>query len=193
MTTQTTIPHQRPARATLGAWWLLPLAFTLASAAAEVALTLGWVFWPSSVPTYSFGFSDFTHMKIWFASAALALAVLQLFWAARIYRLLRFPPGGRFYNLVHRWSGRVALLLTLPIAYHCLIIAGQVPLDSRVLTHMVLGAFFYGVVVAKILIVRRPGLAGWLLPVAGGLLFTLLLGLWLTSVPWFVQLYGLSL
>jgi len=57
---------------------------------------------------------------------------------------------------------------------------------------MVLGAFFYGAVVAKILVVRRPGLAGWLPPLTGGLLFTLLLGLWLTSVPWFVQVYGLS-
>lgn len=188
-----TISPRQSTRVSLGAWWLLPLGFVVASAAAEVALTLGWVFWPSSVPTYSFGFSDFTHMKIWFASAALALAVLQLVWAARIYRLLRFPPHSHFYNLVHRWSGRVALLLTLPIAYHCLIIAGQTPLDSRVLTHMVLGAFFYGVVVAKILIARRPGMAGWLLPVAGGLLFTLLLGLWLTSVPWWVQLYGMSL
>jgi hypothetical protein len=186
-----TINPRQPTRVSLGAWWLLPLGFVAVSVTTEVGLALGWVFWPSSVPTFSFGFSDYVHMKIWFASAALALAVLQLVWAARIYRLLRFPPGGRFYNVVHRWSGRVALLLTLPIAYHCLIIT-QLPIDARVLTHMILGAFFYGVVVAKILIARRPGLAGWLLPVAGGLLFTLLLGLWLTSVPWFVQLYGLS-
>jgi hypothetical protein len=192
MTTET-MASQRAARVSLGAWWLLPLAFMVASATAEVALTQGWVFWPTSIPTYSFGFSNFTHMKIWVSSAALALAVLQLVWAARMYRLVRFPPGGRFYNLIHRWSGRVALLLTLPVAYHCLIIAGQTPLDARVLTHMVLGAFFYGVVVAKILIVRRPGLSGWLAPIAGGLLFTILLGLWLTSVPWFVQTYGLSL
>lgn len=191
MTTSAIAPQRSP-HVSLGVWWLLPLAFVVASAMLEILLTLGVVFWPSTIPTFSFGFSDFTHMKIWFASTALALAALQLIWAARIYRLLRFPPGGRFYNLVHRWSGRVALLLTLPIAYHCIIIVGQVPLDSRVLTHMVLGAFFYGVVVAKILIVRRPGLAGWLLPLTGGLLFTLLLGLWLTSVPWFVQVYGLS-
>ncbi len=191
MTTHT-ITTQRPPRVSLGVWWLLPLAYLVASAVTEIALTLGWVFWPATIPTFSFGFSDFAHMKIWFASAALALAVLQLVWAARIYRLLWFPPGGRFYNLVHRWSGRVALLLTLPIAYHCIIIAGQIPLDSRVLAHMALGAFFYGVVVAKVLVVRRPGLAGWLAPLTGGLLFTLLLGLWLTSVPWFVHVYGLS-
>jgi hypothetical protein len=86
----------------------------------------------------------------------------------------------------------VALLLTLPVAYHCLIITGEVPIDARVLTHMILGAFFYGAVVTKHKDARRRGLANWLLPVAGGLLFTLLLGLWLTSVPWFVQLYGLS-
>jgi hypothetical protein len=180
-------------RRTLGAWWLVPLGYLVVSAAIEVALTLGWVFWPSTIPTFSLFFSDFTHMKIWLATAALALATLQLIWAARIYRLVRFPPSDRFYAFVHRWAGRITLLLTLPIAYHCIIIAGQVPIDARVLTHMILGAFFYGAVAAKLLIVRRTGVAGWLIPIAGGLIFTLLLGLWLTSVPWWVSIYGWSL
>lgn len=176
----------------LGAWWLLPLGFLALASALEVALAIGWVAWPASMPTFSLFFSDFTHMKVWLASVALALAALQLLWAARIYSLLRFPPGGRFYNRVHRWAGRVALLLTLPVAYHCIIIVGETPIDARVLAHMILGAFLYGVVATKVLIVRRPGVAGWLTPVAGGLLFIVLCGLWLTSVPWFVTVYGLS-
>ncbi len=180
-------------RRSLGIWWLLPLGFLLVSAALEIALALGWVFWPATVPTFSLFFSDYTHMKIWFANASLALAALQLLWAARIYGLIKFPPSGGFYNALHRWAGRLALLLTLPIAYHCIILVGLYPIDTRVLAHMILGAFFYGVVVAKILIVRRPGMPGWLIPLAGGLLFTLLLGLWLTSVLWFVNYYGLSL
>lgn len=192
MMTPTTPTTTRP-RSALGAWRLLPLGFVVVSAALEVALALSWVFWPSTMPTFSLFFSDFTHMKVWLASVSLALAIFQLLWAARIYSLLTFPPGGRFYNLVHRWSGRIALLLTLPVAYHCIIITGQTPLDSRVLAHMTIGAFFYGVVAAKLLIVRRRGLAGWLTPLAGGLLFAALLGLWLTSVPWWVSIYGLSL
>ena len=189
----TMIPTSVQARRSLGAWWLLPLGFLVVSATLEVALALGWVFWPATMPTFSLFFSDYPHMKVWLASVSLALAVFQLLWAARIYNLLRFPPEGRFYNALHRWSGRLALLLTLPIAYHCVIIAGQAPLDGRVLAHMVLGAFFYGVVAAKLLIVQRPGLAVWLTPLAGGLLFVVLLGLWLTSVPWYVSVYGLSL
>lgn len=87
----------------------------------------------------------------------------------------------------------MALLLTRPVAYHCIIIAGQTPLDARILAHMAVGAFFYGVVAAKLLIVRRPGLAGWLTPLAGGVLFAALLGLWLTTVPWWISIYGLSM
>jgi Family of unknown function (DUF6529) len=44
--------------------------------------------------------------------------------AARLYDLLRFPPKGRFYHRVRRWSGRVAILLTLPVAYHCVFLLG---------------------------------------------------------------------
>lgn len=179
-------------RHALGVWWLLPIGFVTVASALEAGLAVDVVAWPASMPTFALFFSDYTHMKVWLACAALALATLQLLWAARMYRLLSFPPHGGFYNVLHRWAGRFALLLTLPIAYHCVIIIGLRPIDSRVLAHMIFGAFFYGVVVTKILIVRSPGMAGWLAPVVGGLLFTALLGLWLTSVPWWVSVYGLS-
>lgn len=193
-TTTTTATTERPkARTSLGVWRLIPLGFVVVSGVMEAALALGWVVFPSTMPTFSLFFSDFTHMKVWLASAALTMAVLQLLWAARMYGLLRFPPGGGFFRVLHRWSGRAALLMTLPIAYHCILIVGQTPLDARVLAHMVIGAFFYGIVTTKLLIVRRAGLAGWLTPVAGGALVVALLGLWLTSVPWFVSSYGLSL
>jgi Family of unknown function (DUF6529) len=44
---------------------------------------------------------------------------------------------------------------------------------------------FDGAVVTKVLIVRSTRFAPWVLPVAGGLLFSILLGLWLTSALWF--------
>jgi hypothetical protein len=62
-------------------------------------------------------FSDLRYMKAWLVTAAIVLALCQLLTAACIYELLRFPPQGRFYNVVHRWSGRVAIVLTLPVAY----------------------------------------------------------------------------
>lgn len=47
-----------------------------------------------------------------------------------------------------------------------------------------LGSAFYGAVVAKVLSVRSTRFASWVLPVAGGLLFSILLGLWTTSALW---------
>jgi hypothetical protein len=177
-----------------GAWWvLLPLGLWLLSALLVGALALGRLAWPASMPTFSLGFSDFAHMKVWLTTAVLVLASGQLLWAARMFGLLRFPPRGHFYHVFHRWAGRLTLLLTLPIAYHCIILVGQHPLDTRVAIHAGLGAFLYGAFATKVLLVRLPGLSGWWLPVAGGVLFCVLLGLGLTSVPWFVSLYGLSL
>jgi Family of unknown function (DUF6529) len=105
--------------------------------------------------------------------------------AARIYELLRFPPKGRFYHRVHRWSGRAAILLTLPVAYHCVFLLGFGTHSPRVLIHSLLGSALYGAVVTKVLIVRSNRFAQWVLPVAGGLLFSILLGLWLTFALWF--------
>ena len=39
----------------------------------------------------------------------------------------------------------------------------------------------YGVFVAKMLLLTRKGLPGWIIPLAGGLLFTGFVGLWFTS------------
>jgi Family of unknown function (DUF6529) len=130
-------------------------------------------------------FTDTLHMKTWLVTAAVALACGQLLTAARIYELLRFPTKGRFYHSVHRWSGRAAILLTLPAAYHCIFLLGFGTDSPRILIHSLLGSALYGSVVAKVLIVRSTRFAPWVLPVAGGLLFSILLGLWLTSALWF--------
>src|SRR5262249_27486113 len=81
--------------------------------------------------------------------------------AARIYELLRFPPKGRLYQIVHRWSGRTAVVLTLPVAYHCVFLLGFSTHSPRVLIHSLLGSAFYGAVVAKVLIVRSTRFAAW--------------------------------
>src|SRR3989454_8635589 len=119
------------------------------------------------------------------STGAVVLACGQLLTAARIYELLRFPPQGRFYHSAHRWSGRAAILLTLPVAYHCVFLLGFGTHSPRVLIHSLLGSALYGAVVAKVLIVRSTRFATRVLPVAGGLLFSILLGLWLTSALWF--------
>src|SRR5437870_5464868 len=137
------------------------------------------------VPSFHPFFADTLQMKARLVTAASVLACGQLLTAARIYELLGFPPKGRFYHSVHRWSGRASILLTLPAAYHCVFLLGFGTHSPRVLIHSLLGSALYGAVVAKVLIVRSNRFAHWVLPVAGGLLFSILLGLWLTSALWF--------
>jgi Family of unknown function (DUF6529) len=144
-------------------------------------------------PFFHLFFSDVLHMKVWLVTVALVLELGQLLTVARMYALLRFPPQGRFYNMVHRWSGRVAILLTLPVAYHCIFMLGFGTYSTRVYVHSLLGSSFYGAFLAKVLIVRAKGFPGWALPIAGGMLLSILLGLWLTAAFWFFSNFGISL
>jgi hypothetical protein len=52
---------------------------------------------------------------------------------------------------------------------------------------------FFGAFTMKILVLTKRGLAGWVLPVAGGLVFATLVGLWLTSALWFFTNFGVKL
>lgn len=167
------------------AWLAVPLVLF-----ALIALTIGLVARqtvrePYTAPFFHLFFRDPLQMKVWLVTIAMVLACNQLLTAARIYVLLSSPPTGRFYQAIHRWSGRAAILLTLPVAYHCVFLLGFGTHTPRVLIHSLLGSALYGAVVAKVLIVRSTRFAGWALPVAGGVLFSILLGLWLTSALWF--------
>ena len=137
-------------------------------------------------------FSDTIHMKAWLASAAAALAVTQLFTAAWIFHKLPWAKP-RWVNQVHRWSGFLAFALTLPVAYHCIFKLGFQSGDNRVLWHSLLGSAFYGAYAAKITIVELKRYPTAVLPVAGGLLFAVLIGVWYTSALWFFRLAGVEL
>jgi hypothetical protein len=131
-------------------------------------------------------FSSTIAAKAWFATAALAFAVVQVVTAARIYGRLHFlPEGGRGIARAHRWSGRLAFLCTLPVFFHCVTILGFRTPDARVAIHAIVGTFFYGVFAAKVLIVRDHSLPSWALPTAGLTLASMLLVLWLTSSLWY--------
>jgi len=131
-------------------------------------------------------FSSTIAMKAWFATAALALAGVQVLTAARIYGRVHFlPERGRAIARVHRWSGRLAFVCTLPVFFHCVTILGFQTPDARVAIHSIVGTFLYGVFVAKVLIVRDRSLPNWALPTAGLTLASLLLVLWLTSSLWY--------
>jgi hypothetical protein len=59
-----------------------------------------------------------------------------------------------------------------------------------VLVQSVLGCAFYGAFATKVTIVRSKGLPGVALPLAGGLVFSLMVMVWLTSALWFVNQQG---
>jgi hypothetical protein len=132
------------------------------------------------------GFSSLITAKVWTATAAAVLAIVQLVSARLMWR----PNTGSWVAPLHRWSGRLAFLLTLPVMVHCLYAVGFSTFDLRSAVHSVLGCFFFGAFTVKMLILPKRNLPGWVLPVAGGLVFTALIGLWATSSLWFFTTSG---
>jgi len=132
-------------------------------------------------------FSSTIAAKAWFASAAGVLALIQVLSAARIFgKLQRLIPLQRPWpNRIHRWSGRLAFLCTLPVAFHCIFILGFQTRDARVTAHSIVGSFVYGVFAVKVFFVHDHDHPRWTLPVVGGTLFAVLATLWATSAYWY--------
>ncbi|MGW4405689.1 DUF6529 family protein [Nonomuraea sp. NPDC004702] len=178
-------PSHRPSHRT-AAVLLIPLL-----AGGLVALGLG-VYGRAHTPTGfaigPAGFSGALPMKAWLTTGAFALAIVQVVSALSMWGRLgiELPDG------VHRWSGRLAFLLTIPVAFHCLYALGLQFDVPRVLAHSLLGCFFYGVFTAKMLALPKRDAPGWTLPLLGGLAFTALVGLWLTSSLWFFTAVGVK-
>jgi hypothetical protein len=148
---------------------------------------------PTGIAVSVSGFSSPQTVKVWLASAAGVLVVVQLVSALVMYGKLpgvRAPEG---IGTLHRWSGRIAFLLTVPVAVHCLYALGFATFDTRTLAHSLAGCFFFGAFTVKMLILPRRGVPGWALPLFGGLVFTALAVLWLTSSFWFFTTVGVKL
>ena len=132
-------------------------------------------------------FSSTIASKAWFATAAIALAAVQVLTGARIFgkldRVVRIQRP--YVNRVHRWSGRLAVLFTLPVAFHCIFILGFQTTSARVLAHSILGSFVYGVFTVKVFFVHDRMHPRWVLPVVGGTMASVLTGLWATSALWY--------
>jgi hypothetical protein len=136
------------------------------------------------------GFSSGIAAKAWLATAAFVLAVVQLVSALVMYG--RIPVRApSWIGALHRWSGRAAVLITVPVAVHCLYALGFQAGEPRVLVHSILGCFFYGAFAAKMLVLRAR-VPSWTLPVLGGAVFAALTGLWLSASVWFFATSGLT-
>jgi hypothetical protein len=161
---------------------------------ALVALSLGiygHAHDPASDLSITLGFKDTITMKVWLATAAALLALFQLLSAMWLYGRLPLGRAPGWLGGAHRISGRLAFLSSLPVAYHCLYQLAFQSSSTRVLLHSLFGCAFYGAFATKVVIVRSRSLPGLALPVAGGLLFTLLVAAWLTSGGWYISENGL--
>ncbi|WP_406128381.1 DUF6529 family protein [Streptomyces sp. NBC_00989] len=173
--------HDSPAR------YLVP---ALVAAAVAVALGVyGKVHDPAGTAFNLAGFSSTSAVKSWLATTAFFFALVQVVSAFMVYGRL---PGPSWSATLHRWSGRIAFLVAVPVAVHCLYAFGYQTYSTRVMWHSVLGCAFFGAFSAKMLLLRSERLPGWLLPLVGGLVFTALTLIWLTSALWFFRTFGVT-
>lgn len=129
-------------------------------------------------------------VKVTLATGAGVFALVQLASALVMYGKIPNVAAPQWTGAAHRWSGRIAFLLAVPVAVHCLYAAGFKAYDTRILLHSLLGCLFFGAFAAKMLGLRKDGLPDWALPLLGGVLFTALIGVWWTTAVRFFGTVG---
>jgi hypothetical protein len=177
-----------PSRTRLGP---LLLAFAIGSAVAIGFGLYGRLHHPTGQAINLAGFSSGLAVKAWLTTVAFVLGLVQLFTAMIMYG--RIKISGAWVAPVHRWSGRLAVAFTVPVAVHCLYALGFQGYSGRVLAHSLVGCFFFGAFVTKMLILTRDDSPGWALPALGGTVLSGLTALWMTASLWFFTTNGLTL
>lgn len=176
----------------------IPLAaFTAGAVVALLAGVFGRVHDPTLNGTTTLGYPTVLAMKTVVSTVIGVLAIAQLITALWIYGKLGIRAPS-WLGTAHRATGATALVLTLFVAYHCLwslgLEVGHLPdgakVSTRTVVHGVLGCAVLGAIVVKIVAVRSRRAPGWFLPVAGGLLFSLLILAILTSAVWYIGAEG---
>ena len=160
---------------------------------ALVALTLGIygrLHSPTGIAVNIAGFSSPGYVKSWLATAATFFAIIQVVSALVMYGKVPRVSAPSWIGGLHRWSGRLAFLLAVPVAVHCLYALGFQNYSTRVLLHSIFGCLFFGAFTVKMLILPKKGLPGWVLPFWGAVVFTALVLIWLTSAYWFFSTFG---
>jgi hypothetical protein len=169
---------------------------TAFAAGAVVALLVG-VFGRLHDPTLSgtttLGYPTVIAMKTVVSTVLVVFLLVQVVSALWMYGHLGIRAPS-WLGTAHRASGATALVLSLFVAYHCLWSLGLEvgtlpngePVSTRSFVHGLVGCAVVGAIVVKLVAVRSRRAPGWLLPVAGGLLFTLLVLAVLTSAVWYI-------
>ena len=159
------------------------VAFAIGTLAAIALGVYGRLHAPTGQAVNLAGFSSGLAVKSFLATVAMVLAVVQTVTAMAMFG--RIPLTGGWVAPVHRWSGRLAVAVTVPVAVHCLYALGFQTFDARTLLHSIFGCFFYGAFVFKMLILTRDDSPKWALPLIGGLVLSGLTALWMTAALWF--------
>ncbi len=177
----------------------IPLtAFAAGAVVAILVGVFGRLHEPTSAGTTTLGYQTVLEMKTAVALVIAPLVVVQLIGALGIYGRLGIRAPS-WLGKAHRAIGVLTLVLALFVAYHCLwslglevghLPSGE-PVSARTFVHGLLGCAVMGAVVVKVVAVRSRRAPGWFLPVAGGLLFSLLVLALLTSAAWYVGERGL--
>ncbi|MFI9825241.1 DUF6529 family protein [Streptomyces sp. NPDC052013] len=183
-------PTPRPPRKAVG----LAVPVIVGGTVAGLLWQYGVRHLPTGVAVNLGGFSNAQSVKSWLATGAIFLAVVQVLSAQAMYGKL--PGSSRrgsrpWVSALHRWSGRAAFLAAVPVAAHCIYALGVQTFDTRTTVHSVAGCFFFGVFATKMLALRVQRIPNWALPLFGGLLFTALFALWVTSALWFFSRNGI--
>jgi hypothetical protein len=159
-----------------------------------VALTLGLyggLHHPTGIAINVAGFSSLVSVKSWFATGSAIFAVVQVGSALVMYGKVPRVSAPSWIGGLHRWSGRIAFLLAVPVAVQCLYALGFQTDSTRVLIHSVLGCLFFGAFTVKMLVLPKRGVPGWVLPVTGAIVFAVLILIWFTSAFWFFSTFGI--
>lgn len=164
--------------------------FAVGSAVAIALGVYGKTHDPTFQPITTLGFPSMISMKVGLGSVAMALGLFQLGSALRLFGRVGSGLPPPWLGKAHRASGALAVLVSLPVGYHCLWALGYQTTDTRVLVHSLVGCVFYGAFVAKVLSLHTRRLPGWTLPVLGGLTFAALVIVWLTSAFWYFTTGG---
>jgi hypothetical protein len=171
--------------------------FALGAVLAVLVGVFGAVHEPTSAGTTTLGFRTVLAMKVVVTIVIAVIAVLQLVGALWLYGKLGVSAPS-WLGRAHRVCGTTAVVLIVFVAYHCLwalglesgTLADGEPVSTRTLVHGILGCAVIGALVTKVVAVRSRRAPGWFLPVAGGLLFTLLVAAVTTSAVWYLAAKG---
>jgi uncharacterized protein DUF6529 len=124
--------------------------------------------------------------KVIAATLVLAMAGLQIFFAARLWDESLPPKKRDSMSRLHRINGRLTLLLAVLVAISCLVGPAGPTSPARVFVHSLLGTSLFALLVAKFTILRIVKKGYQALPVLGIAVFLTFGGLWATSVFDFV-------